>query len=152
MITFVTAAGLLVLAGCGGDDDTPAASTSPTSTGAGPAAAPGDADPTAVTCVAGGGGAADVAITGFTFQAHDTTIDAGQSVTFTDMDPTQHSVWSTVRVDGEPAFQSVGADPSARLPELLSEGDASTCTFPRPGTYEYLCGVHNNMTGTISVR
>jgi plastocyanin len=156
MVTFVAAAGLLVLAGCG-DDDTPnrapAAATTAATTAATAAAAADatDADPTTVTCIDGNGGDADVAITGFTFQDRDTTIEAGGSVTFTNADPTQHSVWSAVRVDGDPAFESAGADPSARVPELLDEGDASTCSFPEPGTYEYLCGVHNNMTGTISV-
>lgn len=146
--------GLLALVGCG-DDDPPAESASPTASA--PAAAPAAddataaADPASVTCVAGDGGQEAVAITGFTFQPGDTAVDAGGSVTFTNDDSTPHSVWSADRIDGDPAFESAGADPAARLPELLQEGDASTCTFPAPGTYEYLCGVHNNMTGTISV-
>jgi plastocyanin len=73
-------------------------------------------------------------------------------VTFTNADATDHSVWSDERIDGDPAWQSVGSDPEFRLPEVLHEGDASTCTFPVAGTYEYLCGVHNSMTGTIIVR
>jgi plastocyanin len=148
-------AAALLLGACGDDGASPAASGS----GA-PAGLPAAGDPTAVTCVAGGsmGGAGtgetstDVEISGFTFRPGGVEIDAGSSITFTNLDGADHSVWSAVRVDGSPSWLSVGSDPELRLPELLHEGDASTCTFAGPGTYEYLCGVHNSMTATVVVR
>lgn len=162
----IASLGLVLVAGLGlgacGDDDDPAmgapvlgASTTTADAG-GATDDPADADTTAataaeVTCVAGTGGDADVAITGFTFDPSELDVDAGTAVTFTNQDPADHSVWSDQRVDGEPAFESVGSDPAFRLPEVLHEGDASTCTFPAAGTYAYLCGVHNSMRGTIVV-
>lgn len=119
-----------------------------------PAREAGEADPASVTCEAGnggGGGDEDVAITGFTFDPGDLEIEPGESVTFSNQDPADHSVWSAERIDGDPAFESVGSDPEFRLPEVLHSGDSSTCTFPTAGTYEYLCGVHNSMRGTVTV-
>ena len=117
----------------------------------------GGGDASQVTCVAGtgagaGDGGGDVGISGFTFRPGDVDIEAGSSVTFANEDGADHSVWSAERVDGDPAWTSAGSDPEFRLPEVLHEGDSSTCTFVEPGTYEYLCGVHNSMTGTVVVR
>jgi plastocyanin len=133
---------ILALAACGDDGTGAGASTTVDASG----------DPEMVRCVAGEGAEADVEIAGFTFQPAELDVDAGATVTFTNQDATDHSVWSVQRVDGDPAWKSVGSDPEFRLPEVLHVGDASTCTFPAAGTYEYLCGVHNSMTGRIVVR
>jgi plastocyanin len=148
LIATTAAAACLTLAPAACGDDPGPATT---------AAAPGDAagsagDPTAVTCVAGDGGDAAVAIARFTFDPGDLDVVAGAMVTFTNQDATDHSVWSAARAGGDPAWESAGSDPTFRLPEVLHEGDTSTCTFPAAGTYEYLCGIHNSMTGTIVVR
>ena len=136
----------LLLGACGDDDPNAGASTTA------PAVDGGDA--TTVTCEAGDGdgGDADVDIVRFTFDPASLEVEAGESVTFTNQDATDHSVWSEQRAGGAPAWESIGSDPEFRLPEVLHEGDASTCMFPAAGTYEYLCGVHNSMTGTIVVR
>lgn len=114
----------------------------------------GAGDATTVACEAGSGSGdvSEVTISGFTFRPGEIEIDAGTAVSFTNEDGADHSVWSDDRVDGDPAWLSVGSDPAFRLPEVLHEGDASTCTFQTAGTYEYLCGVHNSMTGTVVVR
>ena len=143
-----TFAAALALGGCGDDDDPVGGAASPIEPASDMAAS---ADPASVTCAAGADGDVDVAIAGFTFEPGDATVDAGAAVTFTNEDPADHSIWSEERIDGEPAFESVGSDPAFRLPEVLHEGDATTCTFPEPGTYAYLCGVHNSMRGTITV-
>ena len=33
----------------------------------------------------------------------------------------------------------------------LDEGVAFTTSFAAPGSYAYLCGIHNSMTGTVVV-
>jgi plastocyanin len=164
----VSIAAVLLLGACGDEGDgADAATTSPgpadsamtdggdggasSDPGAGGAGA-GDASTVSCTAGAAGEGATDVEISGFTFRPGDVEIEAGSSVTFTNGDGADHSVWSAERVDGDPAWLSAGSDPEFRLPEVLHEGDASTCTFVAPGTYEYLCGVHNSMTGTVVVR
>lgn len=151
----------LVVGACGPDDRAttgPAqvATTAPVGVkGRAPAPEPVDqvdpGDPLAVSCVAGGGAPTSVDIEGFAFAPRTARIEAGGGVTFTNLDATDHSIWSPTRVAGAPAWQSVGSDPAFRLPEVLHRGDASTCTFTAPGTYRYLCGVHNSMTGTIDV-
>ncbi len=145
VIVAVAAGSLALLLGACGDDD-PNAGASTTA----PAVDGGDA--TTVTCEAGDGGDADVDIVRFTFDPASLEVEAGESVTFTNQDATDHSVWSEQRASGAPAWESIGSDPEFRLLEVLHEGDASTCTIPAAGTYEYLCGVHNSMTGTIVVR
>jgi plastocyanin len=116
-----------------------------------PAPEPAGGDPFTVTCAAGGAGASTVDIQGFTFGPRQVTVAAGTAITFTNLDATDHSVWSVERRDGAPAWLSAGSDPDFRLPEVLHLGDASTCTFAAPGTYRYLCGVHNSMTGSVTV-
>jgi plastocyanin len=108
-------------------------------------------DAATVGCEAGEGGTATVAIEDFQFQPDEVTVAAGESVTWANRDGTTHSVWSEERSTGERVWESVGAEPTARAPENLAEGDASTCAFPEPGTYAYLCGIHNSMLGTVVV-
>lgn len=127
----------IALGACGDDDDT--------SDGA------ATDDGAAVSCAAGNGGETTVAIEDFQFQPGEVTIAAGQAVTWVNRDGAPHAVWSEERTTGERAWQSVGADSEARAPENLAEGDASTCTFAEPGTYAYLCGIHNTMHGTVVV-
>jgi plastocyanin len=144
IVTAAAGSFALLLGACGGDDPGAEASTTV------PAVAGGD--PTAVSCVAGATGDEEVDIVRFTFDPATLEVEAGAGVTFTNQDATDHSVWSAERDGGDPVWESVGSDPAFRLPEVLHGGDASTCTFPAAGTYEYLCGVHNSMTGTIVVR
>jgi plastocyanin len=155
---FCVVAAALVVGACGPDggaasDRELTATTAPVGVKGLPTAPEVDApgDPSSVVCAAGGDAPASVDVEGFAFAPGSTQIDAGDGVTFTNLDATDHSVWSLIRVDGAPAWQTVGSDPAFRLPEVLHLGDASTCTFAAPGTYRYLCGVHNAMTGTIDV-
>ena len=34
---------------------------------------------------------------------------------------------------------------------VLGQGASYSATFSTPGTYAYLCGIHNSMTGTVVV-
>ena len=151
-------AAALALGACGGGGDARASVTTPTTTTQPgvktvPTAPEVDdpGDPFSVSCTAAAGGSTSVDIEGFTFGPRQLELAAGGSVTFTNLDATDHSVWSVERRDGDPAWLTAGSDPTFRLPEVLHQGDASTCTFAAPGTYRYLCGVHNSMTGSVSV-
>jgi plastocyanin len=130
----------LGLAACG--DDSSSAGTSTTD----------GAAATAITCTADAGGSSGVEIKDFTFSPADAEIKAGQSVTWTNGDDFAHSVHGEKSTDGTPAWQSVGPDAKASLPEALPAKATSTCTFPKAGTYSYICGIHNTMRGTVTVK
>jgi plastocyanin len=78
-----------------------------------------------------------VAITGFVFQPAKVTVKAGQTVTWTNDDPADH----TVTGEGG-AFTS----------ETLGQGAHFRMVFDRPGTYRYICALHPEMKGTVVVR
>jgi plastocyanin len=80
---------------------------------------------------------APVEIKGFAFTPPTVTIKPGGSVTWTNGDPFDHSIKSA-----NGAFNS----------EDLPQGQTFTATFPTPGTYAYICGIHNNMKGTVVVQ
>ena len=80
---------------------------------------------------------ATVVIKDFDFAPMDVTIPAGGSVTWTNRDGEPHTVTS---VDGQ--FRS-GA---------LDQDQSFTFTFPKPGTYAYLCSIHPKMRATVTVR
>jgi plastocyanin len=77
-----------------------------------------------------------IVIDEFAFDPATLTVPAGSSIAFTNDDNLAHSVVSR---DG----QLASAD--------LDEGDTYTVTLDQPGTVEYLCGIHDFMTGSITV-
>lgn len=74
-----------------------------------------------------------VTIDGMTYAPKDLTVPAGTTVTW---------VW-----DGAIGHDVVGEDFAS---EVQSNGKFSH-TFEEPGTYDYHCTLHPNMTGTIEV-
>ncbi|MCH7484797.1 MAG: cupredoxin domain-containing protein [Chloroflexi bacterium] len=64
-------------------------------------------------------------------------VDAGQSLTFLNEDPAEHTVTGLIA-----SFGSYGK---------IAGGDSVAYTFSRPGVYPYFCFLHNGMTGTIVV-
>ncbi|MDQ6796716.1 MAG: plastocyanin/azurin family copper-binding protein, partial [Actinomycetota bacterium] len=87
-----------------------------------------------------GAGGNSVTIKNFSFEPRTLTVKAGTSVTWTNQDSTPHTV----------QFSSSSIPPS---PHLSAGGGQSTYshTFTAAGTYPYICGIHNSMTGTIKV-
>jgi plastocyanin len=81
-------------------------------------------------------GDTSVSIVDFGFDPGSVTIDAGSTVTWTNTGNATHTVTSD---DG--AFDSGN----------LASGDSYSFTFDTPGTYNYHCAIHPNMTGTIVV-
>lgn len=89
------------------------------------------------------GAAVTVDIRDYAFAPAAVTVAAGAPVTFVEHD---------ADIDGVGAH-SVVADGGAFLSEAhIANGAAYSITAPGPGTYAYHCGIHNYMTGTITVR
>jgi len=84
------------------------------------------------------GAAAPLAATivDFAFQPEPITVVVGQEVTWTNDDPFAHTVKAV-----DSSFDSGRMD----------EGVAFSTSFAAPGSYAYLCGIHNSMTGTVVV-
>jgi plastocyanin len=78
-----------------------------------------------------------VAIRGFAFGPSTVAVDHGESVTWTNHDPTEHTVTAA---DG--SFTS----------QPLASGKGYRVTFGRAGTVSYFCAIHPSMKGTITVR
>ncbi len=85
-------------------------------------------------------GGNSVAIKNFAFQPQTLTVKAGTTVTWTNQDSTPHTV----------QFSDKSIPTSANL---SAGGGQSTYshTFAAAGTYPYICGIHNYMTGTVKV-
>ena len=78
--------------------------------------------------------AADVAIQNYQFQPSQVTILKGETVTWTNMDSMLHDV----------KFRDFES------PEL-KKGEQYSKAFDKPGTYDYICGIHPSMKGTVIV-
>jgi plastocyanin len=84
------------------------------------------------------GATASVTIAGFAFDPASVTINAGDSVTWTNRDQVAHSV---VFAGGGPRTG------------VLATGASATLTFATAGTFNYVCGIHGAaMMGTVIVR
>jgi plastocyanin len=79
-----------------------------------------------------------VSIQNFSYVPATVTINAGDSVRWTNLDAASHS--------------AKGVDNSWSTP-ILQQGGAATVTFNAAGTFQYFCGVHGaGMAGTVVVR
>ena len=112
----------LVLSGCGGSSQTPAA----------PKPAGGGAAPTTGTVAAG----TPLTIKGFAFSPKALTVKVGTTVTATNLDSTPHT-WTS----GPASFDS----------QNLDQGKSFSFTFKTPGTFTYVCTYHKAMVGTVVV-
>ncbi len=78
-----------------------------------------------------------VAITGFAFVAPTITVKVGTKVTWTNTDPTAHTV----------TFDDASITGSGNLPTGVTFDN----TFTAAGTFTYHCKIHPTMTGTVTV-
>lgn len=81
-------------------------------------------------------GAASVSIVDFAFDPGSVTVDAGATVTWTNMGSSPHTVTAD---DG--SFDSGTLDP----------GGTFSFTFDTAGTVSYHCAIHPNMVGSVAV-
>jgi plastocyanin len=77
----------------------------------------------------------EVKIDNFTFGPQKLTVKVGDTVTWINEDDIPHTV------------VSIGHYRS----QALDTGDKFTYTFTAPGTFQYFCGLHPQMQGTITV-
>jgi plastocyanin len=102
----------------------------------------GDDDDTADTTTTAAGGApssADaVTIADFAFEPEELTVATGATVRWVNTDDAEHSIEST-------------ADALAFESERLAQDAGFEQTFEEAGEYSYVCGIHNFMSGTITV-
>ncbi|MFI6045120.1 cupredoxin family copper-binding protein [Nocardia sp. NPDC051321] len=126
---FVLAAALLV-AGCGGSDSGAVATTTkrshPTTTTSQPS---GDTKPAAST----------VEVNDMKFAPAEVTVKTGDTVTWHFADKAPHTV------------QGIGDKAMGLNSPIIDKGDWSY-TFTVPGTYRYLCSLHPEMRGTVTVQ
>ena len=85
----------------------------------------------------GGGGGSAVTISGSQFQPASITVAVQAALTWTNNDSIPH----TVKWDDE----------TPESPQL-AQGDTYQRTFDAPGTYAYVCGIHSNMEGSVTVQ
>lgn len=79
-----------------------------------------------------------VRITNFQFTPPMLTVKPGTAVTWTNDDTAVHSIKDT-----SPLATPVSHD--------LAKGATFSITYDRPGSYSYICGIHQYMTGSVTV-
>ena len=78
-----------------------------------------------------------VSINGFKFTPSDVTVNAGDTVVWTNGDSASHTVESS--------------DGTLKSDEL-SKGDKYEHKFTKAGKYNYICGIHHSMAGSVTVQ
>jgi|SRR3989338_9042196 len=86
---------------------------------------------------AGRGNIVHVAIKNFKFVPSDVSLKVGDSVIWTNEDDAAHTIQS---------------DDGTLMSEQLSKGDVYAYTFSKEGKYDYTCGIHPEMKGTVTVK
>ena len=80
-----------------------------------------------------------ITIDNFTFAPAVLTVKPGEKVVWTNHDDMPHSVVSAAT---PPLFKS----------HPLDTDDSFSVAFDKPGTYDYFCGLHPHMHGTVVVK
>lgn len=86
---------------------------------------------------ASGGSTAQIVIQNFQFDPPTLSVPLGTTVTWTNHDEEIHSL-----ISSQGGFSSPGLDSDQQF----------SYRFEKPGTYEYRCALHPQMTGTVVVR
>ena len=81
--------------------------------------------------------ASAVEIKDFTFSPATITVKAGAKLTWTNHDGFDHTV--------------TAEDKSFDSGHIAKDGTFEQ-SFPKAGTYKYVCAIHNSMTGTVTVQ
>jgi plastocyanin len=79
-----------------------------------------------------------VSIANFVFDPQEVAVPAGTKVTWTNTDDAAHNVQDLSELN-------------TPISPNLNKGDTFSITYPKPGSYSYVCGLHTFMTGTIKV-
>ena len=134
LLALILACLALGLVACGGDDEE--------SDGGGGGAS--TTEQPADTGGGGGGGGAEVAMESVQFNPKDVSVNAGDTITFTNNEAVPHDVHKS---------SGPGEDFASGPSGGMQEGDTFELTLDEPGKYEYVCDVHApGMSGTITVK
>ncbi|MBF6251525.1 cupredoxin family copper-binding protein [Nocardia farcinica] len=117
----------IALAGCGSD----ASESAPSSTSASTTSAPATSAPAGPSSVT-------VTVDDMTFSPENITVGVGDTVTWKFSDSAPHSV------------QGIGDKAMGINSPILDSGEWSY-TFTVPGTFRYLCTLHPQMRGSVTV-
>ena len=79
-----------------------------------------------------------VQILNFEFKPQKVVVKPGTKVTWTNEDTAIHDIKDT-----SPLATPVGTE--------MGKGDTFSITYAQPGSYSYICGIHNYMTGSVEV-
>ena len=131
VLTALTLALAVALAGCGDTTVPDGADGDDTPTGS--PAGDGDGSP---------GTTDEVSIEALAFAEQEITVPAGTTVTWVNNDSVGHTV--THGEDGQPASD-------AMFDEAIGVGEEVTFTFDEPGTYQVTCTIHPQMNMTVVV-
>jgi plastocyanin len=82
-------------------------------------------------------GPSSVAIAEFLFGPQKMAVKQGQTITWTNVDDSPHQV----TVQGQTEYRS----------PVLLKGQTTSLTFAHVGTYDYICGLHPGMKGSVEV-
>jgi len=82
-------------------------------------------------------GPSSVAIAEFLFGPQKMSVKQGQTITWTNVDDSPHQV----TVQGQTEYRS----------PVLLKGQTTSLTFAHAGTYDYICGLHPGMRGSVEV-
>jgi plastocyanin len=125
---------LTIAAGCGGDDEEES----------GGGAAQTAEQPADTGGSAGGDtGSTTVSMKGIQFNPGEVTVAKGGTVTWTNDEDVGHDVTK----EGGP-----GPDFKSGAPGAMKQGDTFKQKFTAAGKIDYVCTVHPNMTGTVTVK
>jgi plastocyanin len=114
---------VLALGACGKDDKGDQGAKPPPSSAQGSVPLSGDAP-------------VDIAV--FEFKPQTVTVRPGTKVTWTNRDTAIHSIKDTSSL-------------ATPVSKELGKGDTFSTTFPSPGSFSYICGIHTYMKGTVEV-
>jgi len=126
VVAVAAVAAVVALGGCGGGGGKKGNE-------GGEAKPPASADPSAPLS-----GQAPVDIVNFEFKPQKIFVKPGTTVTWTNKDTTIHDIKDT-----SPLNTAQSKD--------LNKNDTFSITYNQPGTYSYICGIHQYMTGTVEV-
>jgi plastocyanin len=114
---------VLALGGCGKDDKGDKGANPPASSAEGSVPLSGDAP---------------VKIANFEFKPAKVVVKPGTKVTWTNDDSTTHDIKDTSSL-------------ATPVSNDMAKGDTFSITYAQPGSYSYICGIHQYMTGTVEV-
>ena len=123
----------LVVAGCGGDDEDDGGEAAETTEQ--------PADTAAEDTGGAAGGGKEVGMEGIQFDPAELTVKVGTTVKWTNNESVPHDV---TKEDGPGAKFSSGNG-------NMQKGDTYEQTFKEAGKVNYVCTVHPNMKGTVTV-